>query len=349
MRSSPRLHRARTSPSSPAASIPSTAALSEGVCGGERVNVGVLSVVTTMYRSSQFLDEFIDRSRTEADRLFDDVEFILVNDGSPDDSLAVALRLRTEDRRIRVVDLSRNFGHHRAMLAGLAHARGDYIFLLDCDLEEEPELLRTFLEALKARQTADVAFGVQESRKGSVFERLSGTIFYSILNLLWRDQKIPKNMLNARLMTRRYVRALLELPEVEVVFAGLATFVGYEQIAVKVTKNFRKGLSNYTLTRKIALAVRSVVAFSSRPLTLIAFLGIAILVVSSCFVVFYLGAFIRSQRMPEGFTTLAVSIWFLGGLILFSLGIIAQYIAEIFLETKRRPRSIVREIYEDPP
>ncbi|MGH9548808.1 MAG: glycosyltransferase family 2 protein, partial [Terriglobales bacterium] len=124
-----------------------------------------LSIVTTLYASAPYLEEFYARTCVVAERVTSDFEIILVNDGSPDNSLEIALSLYRKDARVRIVDLSRNFGHHKAMMTGLAHARGDMVFLLDSDLEEEPELLNTFYE--KLQQTgADVVFGVQQKRKG---------------------------------------------------------------------------------------------------------------------------------------------------------------------------------------
>ena len=129
-----------------------------------------------------------------------DFELILVNDGSPDDSLQIALSLHRRDRRVRIIDLSRNFGHHQAMMTGLSYARGDLVFLLDSDLEEEPEFLETFYERLKTT-AADVVFGVQKKRKGRLFERVSGVIFFKLFNAL-STHPIPKNVITARLMTR---------------------------------------------------------------------------------------------------------------------------------------------------
>jgi putative glycosyltransferase len=133
-----------------------------------------LSIVTTLYESAPYLAEFHVRVCNTAEKITRDYEIILVNDGSPDNSLDVARSIHLKDNRVRVIDLSRNFGHHKAMMTGLAHARGDLVFLLDSDLEEERELLRTFYEELQ-RSGADVVFGVQEKRKGRLFERLSGS------------------------------------------------------------------------------------------------------------------------------------------------------------------------------
>src|SRR5256885_14440017 len=142
-----------------------------------------LSIVTTLYYSAPYLDEFYDRACAAAEKFTRDFEIILVNDGSPDNSLEVALSIYQKDHRVKVIDLSRNFGHHKAMMTGLAHASGELVFLIDCDLEEEPELLERFHRELIA-SGADVVYGVQQKRKGDLFERVSGTLFFKLFNAL---------------------------------------------------------------------------------------------------------------------------------------------------------------------
>lgn len=194
-----------------------------------------LSVVATLYRSEPFIGEFLTRMGAVAGKIAgDDYELILVNDGSPDDSLAVALAKAEADPHLVVVDLSRNFGHHKAMMTGLAHADGDLVFLIDSDLEEEPEWLESFHGQLRD-QGCDVVYGVQKSRKGRVFERWSGVVFYSLLRTL-TALDLPKNIVTARLMTRRYVEALLRHEEREVFLAGLLQITGFDQRPTPVTK-----------------------------------------------------------------------------------------------------------------
>src|SRR5262245_52202901 len=179
-----------------------------------------LSFVTSMYASARFLDEFCARCTAAAATLVgQSFEIVLVNDGSPDDSLQVAIGLRDRDPRVRVIDLSRNFGHHKALMTGLAHARGQLVFLLDCDLEEDPGWLHAFHDTMRATR-ADAVYGVQDRRKGGAFERLAGRIFFSVFNR-FLTHPIPANVTTARLMTQRYVAALISHREREVSLAGL--------------------------------------------------------------------------------------------------------------------------------
>ncbi|MCC6992460.1 MAG: glycosyltransferase family 2 protein, partial [Acidobacteria bacterium] len=230
-----------------------------------------LSVVATLYRSSATLAAFHARASAAVAALTADYEIVLVNDGSPDDSLAVARALLDRDPRVRIVDLSRNFGHHKAMMTGLAHARGDLVFLIDADLEEEPELLESFHDTLQ-RQEADVVYGVQATRRGGVVERLSGWIFFKVFNWI-SEVPIPVNVVTVRLMTRRYVDALLSHRERETIIAGLWAITGFAQVPVAVTKGENRG-SSYSLGHKIAVLVNSVTSFSDRPLIAIFYLGV---------------------------------------------------------------------------
>ena len=305
-----------------------------------------LSIVTTLYRSAPYVDEFYERATAAAKAVTSEYEILFVNDGSPDDSLDRVRSLIERDARVRAVDLSRNFGHHRALMTGLAHARGDLVFLIDSDLEEDPELLVEFRRIL-AGTAADVVFGVMSARKGGLGERLGGRIFYALFNLL-ANIELPRNQLVARLMTRRYVEALVAHKERELLIGGLWQITGFEQVPVDVHKHAKPD-TTYTLRQKLRLLVRGITAFSNRPLLFIAALGAGIMVLSIGWIVYLLGVLLFVGSPPAGFTSILVSLWFLGGLIIFSIGVVAIYISVIFNETKARPYSIVRAIYERGP
>jgi len=301
-----------------------------------------ISLVTTLYRSASHLEEFYSRASEAAVALTDDFEVVFVNDGSPDNSLEIALAIREGDARVSVIDLSRNFGHHRAMMTGLAHAKGDLIFLIDCDLEEEPELLGRFLEELR-RAKADVVFGVQPRRKGRWFERLSGSLFFKVFNLLSTDP-IPENLITARLMTKRYVAALVQHQEREFIIAGLWALTGFEQVAVPVVKHHR-GSSSYGLGRKTRHLVNAITSFSGRPLVLIFYLGTILVVLAGLAALDLIIRKLVFGQLLQGWASLIVSIWLLGGITIFCLGVVAIYLSKIFIEVKRRPYAIVRKIY----
>ena len=302
-----------------------------------------LSIVATLYKSAPHLEEFHARLSRAAAAVGQDYELVLINDGSPDDSLEIAQRLLAVDARIRIVDLARNFGHHKAMMTGLAHARGERVFLIDSDLEEDPELLPKFLDVM--RQTgADVVYGVQQSRRGGPVERLSGWLFFKIFNLL-SEQPIPANLVTVRLMSRRYVRALVAHRERETMIAGLWALTGFRQVPQVVSKR-SKGTTTYSLGRKASLLVDSITSFSDRPLVLIFYLGLLIGSAASLAAVYLVIRRMFFGVALPGWPSLIVSVWMLGGLMLICLGIIGIYLSRVFIETKQRPYTIVSEVHE---
>jgi putative glycosyltransferase len=302
-----------------------------------------LSIVTTLYQSAEFVDAFHERASRAASALTANYEIVFVNDGSPDESLARAVALHKRDEHVRVVDLSRNFGHHKAMMTGLAHARGDLVFLIDVDLEEEPEWLSRFHETM-TRTKADVVYGVQEARKGRLFERLSGAIFYKSFNALL-DHPIPENVLTVRLMTRRYVENLVRHRDREITLAALWVITGFNQVPVPVNKGTRPG-STYTIGHRFSVFVNAVTSYSNKPLVFIFYLGCLIIATSALYGGVLVWDATHGKVGVPGWASLIVSIWFLGGVMIFCLGLIGVYLAKVFTETKERPYTVIRAEYD---
>lgn len=296
-----------------------------------------------MYYSAPYLEAFYARVRAEAEKITPDFEIIFVNDGSPDASLDIAVSLYQQDSRVRVVDLSRNFGHHKAMMTGLAQARGKLVFLIDCDLEVGPETLSEFYETFQ-KMEVDVVYGVQDVRQDSLINRIFGQLFYTFFNLLSTDP-LPLNLTTARLMSQRYVSALVAHQEREVLIGGLWVITGFRQVSIIISKP-PKGSSTYNLGRKIAIIVNAITSFSNRPLIFIFYLGGTISVVAGLAVLYLIIQRIFFGVFLTGWPSLIVSIWLLGGLTIFCLGIIGIYLSKIFIETKQRPYTIIRQLYE---
>lgn len=302
-----------------------------------------LSIVSTLYQSAPYIKEFYERSTAAATRLAgDDYELILVNDGSPDNSLDIAVDLTNRDRHVVVVDLSRNFGHHKAIMTGLAHSVGENVFLIDSDLEEEPEWLISFDMQLK-NDRCDVVFGAQESRKGDFLERWSGQWFYLLFRFLTK-LSLPADVATARLMTRRYVDALLLHKEREVFLAGLWHITGFDQ-RPQIIKKHHTSETTYTFRKKMSLLVNSVTSFSNAPLIGIFYFGISISSFALAYIVFLIFQWFSLERSMVGWTSVIASIWLLGGLIISFIGVVGIYLSKIFSETKQRPYTIVRQIY----
>jgi putative glycosyltransferase len=301
-----------------------------------------LSVVTTLYRSAPTIGEFYRRVISAAEAITNDIELLMVNDGSPDDSLDLALALHRADPRVVVVDLARNFGHHKAMMTGLAHATGDLVFLIDSDLDEDPELLARFHERFM-KGDSDVVYGVQQTRRGGAVERISGAVFFSLVDAL-SDQRIPRNLATVRLMTRDYVRALVRHRDREFVISQLWQLTGFRQVAVPFRKSSGSP-TTYSLRMRIEMAVKYLTTTSTKLLYFILYAGIAIFALSVATILFYVSRYLASGIGVDGFTSLIVSIWFFGGLTTCILGVIGIYVANIVSETKRRPYTVVQRVH----
>ncbi|MGY0218121.1 glycosyltransferase family 2 protein [Endozoicomonadaceae bacterium StTr2] len=303
-----------------------------------------LSIVTTLYQSALHIVDFYQQiSKVVKDNFNEDYEIIFVNDGSPDNSLSLAIGLAEKDSHVSVIDLSRNFGHHRAMMTGLGHAKGELVFLIDSDLEEDPRYLGLFLDEMNLKG-CDVVYGIQEKRKGGVFEKVSGFFFYKLFNKL-SGFDLPKNIITARLMKRDYVNALLEHREREIFIAGLWYITGFDQISYTVIKKHSSD-STYTIKKKISLFVNSVTAFSYYPLILIFYTGLIIFMSSIGYVIYILFNWAFLSDVVIGWTSVVASIWLLGGLIISFLGVIGIYLSKIFSEVKARPYTIIRKVYK---
>jgi putative glycosyltransferase len=301
-----------------------------------------LSVVTTLYNSARFIEEFHRRITEEARKFGGDYEIIMVDDGSPDNSLETALKLLGGDPHLRVVELSRNFGHHKAMMTGLEHARGEYVFLIDSDLEEPPELLGTFFEKL-SREGLDVVYGFQGQRKGGWFERTSGALAWRLINLML-PMDVPRNHSTVRLMSRAYTQALVQHKEQKTAIGGLWVITGFRQQGLEIAKKARNG-SSYTFARRLGMFLDSLTSFSEIPLYGVFFLGSAILALSlvvACYLIYLR----LTGTVLEGWVSVIVSVWMLGGLGIFCIGLVGLYVSRIFIETKGRPYTIVRRIHQ---
>lgn len=302
-----------------------------------------LSIVTTLFQSAPYVTEFHQRATLAAQELVsEDYEIIFVNDGSPDASLELAVALTEKDEHTLVVDLSRNFGHHKAMMTGLAQSKGDLVFLIDSDLEEAPEWLLCFAKQMKEAK-CDVVYGVQERRKGNWIERWSGECFYRLFKML-TGLALPKNSVTARLMKRPYVNSLLQHREREIFMAGLWHITGFHQCSQYITKK-STSKTTYHFWKKMALLVNSVTSFSNLPLIGIFYIGVFISFFAVLYISYLLINWMFLARPLTGWTSVMASIWLLGGMIISFMGVIGIYLSKIFSETKQRPYTLLKKIY----
>jgi len=299
-----------------------------------------ISVVTTMYRSASYIKEFYERTLEALGDDFEEREIVIVNDGSPDNSHEVVQELMQDNDDIVLVELSRNYGHHNAAMEGIRQATGDLIFYSDCDLEEPPELVSTFHKEWLKDQSYDLLYGVQEERTGGFFRRLGGSLFYKVINFL-SAAEIPHNVSMTRFMTRKFVDDLLKYDERNFYIDGIFALTGYKQKALIVPKIY-KGDTTYNLGRKLNLAIEGLLSQSDRLLLAVFFSGLLISLVSALFVLYLFYQKLIHAITIDGWTGLMVSVWFLGGVIILSIGIVGLYVGKIFIETKKRPHVIVK-------
>lgn len=303
-----------------------------------------LSIVTTIYNSASYLEEFYSRITKSAQAITQDYEIIFVDDGSPDDSLAIVYRFHLTNEKVKIIELSRNFGHHKAMVTGLEYAKGDWVFLIDSDLEEDPELLLTFWNSIHKNQETDVVYGVQRARKGHLIERWSGHLYYKIFNKMSDEIKIAENVCTVRIMKKCYVEALLQYQEHGYYFGPISRLAGFKQRAHYFTKHGKK-LTSYNFIKKYHVFLDSIFMFSSKLLYFIFYFGILMTLVSFSAMAYLIVRKVFWDIALQGWTSLVILISLFGGMNMLFIGILSIYILNIFRETKNRPYSLVRNFY----
>lgn len=292
----------------------------------------LLSIVTPCYNESANIAELHRQLDVVAARLDVDVEFVFVDDGSRDNTLDLLKQLAERDERVRVVGLSRNFGHQAALSAGVHHAAGDAVVVMDADLQHPPELILDFVE--KWREGYDLVYAYREGVK----PRLG----YRAINALMKIN-VPAESADFRLMDRKVVDAFISMPERARFIRGMIAWLGFKQVGIGYCDRERfAGERSYTLRQTARMALYAVLAFSSIPLRLAAVLGFCTLLAGLLYAIYILYAWMLG-RTVEGWTAQIMTMLILGGVQLLCLGIIAEYVGRIFEEVKHRPLFVVRE------
>jgi dolichol-phosphate mannosyltransferase len=271
-------------------------------------------------------------------------ELLLVDDGSRDQTPELIDELCGNDPSVAALHLSRNFGHQAAVSAGIDHARGKAVIVMDGDLQDPPEVLPQLVA--KWLEGYEVVYAVRQQRKESPLKRLCYFGFYRILRSI-SDLEIPLDSGDFCLMDRRVVDVLKHLPERMRFVRGLRSFAGFRQVGLAYERSPREaGKPKYTLGALVLLAIDGLISFSSYPLRLVTYLGIVTISIAVALLVWVITSALYNQTVPQGWASTLVTVLFMGSIQLFSLGIIGEYIRLIFLETKGRPTYIVRE-YRD--
>jgi polyisoprenyl-phosphate glycosyltransferase len=305
----------------------------------------LLSIVVAFYNEERTIDAlFLELDRVAAG-LPCRVEYVCVNDGSRDLTLD-ALREKVKgDPRIRIVNFARNFGKEAALTAGLAYARGDAVVVIDADLQDPPSLIPQFLE--KWRDGYDVVYGARSTRASDTFfKRLTANAFYKLFNKV-TDVKIPSDAGDFRLLDRRAVAALLELPERNRFMKGLFSWVGFRQTGVEFVREARvAGKTSWNYLRLFNFAIDGITSFSIAPLRIASLVGVTASILGFIYAaILTLRTIIFGVDVP-GYASIMVVTMFLGGMQLICLGLIGEYLGRLYIEAKGRPLYIVADVYE---
>lgn len=302
-----------------------------------------LSVVIPCMNEEEVIAETARRLTSVLDNGSLRFELIFVDDGSTDGTAQILCNLRLADPRLRIVRLSRNFGHQMAITAGLEHATGDAVAIIDADLQDPPEVLLTFVK--KWLEGYDVVYGVRAERDGeTAFKLWTAKLFYRLISRL-SDTQIPLDTGDFRLMDRSVVDALLSMPECDRFVRGMVSWLGFSQAAVPYCRAPRlAGKTKYPLFKMLKFATDGIVSFSIVPLRLATWLGFLASFLSVCgIVVVLLERYLGILGLVRGWSSTVIAVLFIGGVQLVCLGIIGEYVGRIYGETKRRPLYIVRE------
>lgn len=310
----------------------------------------MISIVIPIFNEEENLNNLYTRLTNASPTWGEDYEIVLVDDGSRDRSLAMMRDFASKDEHVKVVKLSRNFGHQPAISAGIKIAKGDAVIIMDGDLQDPPEELYRFLD--KWREGYEVVYAVRTKRKEGFFKKLAYSTFYRLLAWI-SDIEIPLDSGDFCVMDRKVVDAIVDLMPEQVRFVrGLRAYVGFKQIGVTYERAERAaGEVKYTFKKLVQLALDGLFGFSNFPLRMATYLGFFISIpsflVGIFFVIHRVFGFKFLGHSPEetpGTASLAVGMYFLGGVILIILGILGEYIGRIYIEVKRRPFFVVDEV-----
>jgi glycosyltransferase involved in cell wall biosynthesis len=306
----------------------------------------LLSIVVPVYNEEESIEIFLNTVEPFLERAGLRFEIVFVNDGSRDDTLARLFDWNVRDSRIRVVNLSRNFGKEAALTAGIDHARGDILIPMDIDLQDPPDLFIPFIE--RWREGYDIVYGVRADRTSdSISKRVSASWFYWAFNTM-SPVRIPPNVGDFRLVDRRAVEVLRQLPERNRFMKGLFAWVGFNAVGIPYERPQRAaGSSKFNLWRLWNFALDGVVSFSTVPLRVSFYGGLAIAAVAALYALFIIGRVLIFGIDTPGYASLLIVVLAMGAIQLVSIGIIGEYLGRLFLEAKGRPIYVIEGVYEE--
>jgi dolichol-phosphate mannosyltransferase len=300
-----------------------------------------LSVVSPVYRGEKMLSELVERIHKAISPLTDNYEIVLVNDCSPDNSWERISEICAVDKKVKGINLSRNFGQPYAITAGLTYAKGNYIAVIDCDLQNKPEDLPAMYQ--KALEGYDVVSARRVVREDTFMKRMSSAIFHRVYDFL-SGFETDKAVAEFGIYSRKIVDVYCSIPEYSRSFVELIHTLGFRKTTVDVLHDHRlEGKSSYNLYRLLKLSYDSIISNSNRPLHLAVALGLMMSILSFLMAIYNIFAKFLGLNEVEGYTSTIFSIWFVGGLLLLMMGVLGLYIGKIFDQVKGRPVFIVSD------
>ena len=300
-----------------------------------------ISVVSPVYRAENIVSELVKQLKEQLSPITGDFEIILINDASPDNSWVEIEKETTKDKRVKGLNLSRNFGQHYAITAGLNFARGEWIVVMDCDLQDRPDEIPNLYH--KALEGYDSVFAQRTERNDTLFKKLFSKLFYKLFSYL-TDTKQDATVANFGIYRRCVIDAILSMHDQIRFFPTMVQWVGFRKFYLPVEHASRfEGKSTYNFKGLFRLAMNTIMGFSDKPLRLTVKVGFFITLLSVLVAIVYLGLYLSGRIQVEGFTTLILSLWFLSGFIMFILGILGLYIGRMFEKVKERPVYLIQD------
>lgn len=300
-----------------------------------------ISVVSPVYRAEKIISELVKRLKDSLLPITEDFEIILINDASPDHSWSEIEKETAKDKRVKGLNLSRNFGQHYAITAGLNFAKGEWIVVMDCDLQDRPDEIPNLYH--KALEGYDSVFAQRTERNDTLFKKLFSKLFYKLFSYL-TDTKQDATVANFGIYRRCVIDAILSMHDQIRFFPAMVQWVGFRKFYLPVEHASRfEGKSTYNYKGLFRLALNTIMGFSDKPLRLTVKVGFFITILSVLIAIVYLGLYLSGRIQVEGFTTLILSLWFLAGFIMFILGILGLYIGRMFEKVKERPVYLIQD------
>lgn len=302
----------------------------------------LISIISPIYKGEKMLNELVTRIEESVRTFTDDFEIILVNDQSPDNSWEKIKEICAVDDHVKGVNLSRNFGQHYAITAGLSKTIGDWVIVMDCDLQDRPEEIPNLYN--KALEGYDSVFAQRVERQDTFTKRMSSKLFYLVFSFL-TDSKQDSSVANFGIYNRKVVNAILSMGDSIRYFPIMAQWVGFKKFYLPVVHAEREiGKSSYNLFKLLRLASDNMIGFSDKPLKLMLRFGFYVTIISLLFALWTFVKWLLGYIIVDGFTTMVISIWLAIGIITMMLGVTGIYIGKIYDRVKGRPTFIIDEI-----